>query len=82
MVASVMSFFRQYTVLYSQLARPYSFGLLFSLFTIWFWLNIIQKLKVKPDNTGTGSNNLRDYSLFTISAILATIHIIQHLIRY
>jgi len=31
----------QYPILYSQLARPYSPGLLFSLVTVWFWTKII-----------------------------------------
>lgn len=31
----------EYTVLYSQLARPYSFGLLFSLMLVSFWTEII-----------------------------------------
>lgn len=29
--------FLQYPILYSQLARPYSFGMLFSLASVWFW---------------------------------------------
>lgn len=33
--------FLGYTILYSQLARPYSFGLLFSLMTVYFWTRIL-----------------------------------------
>ena len=31
----------QYPILYSQLARPYSPGLLFTLITVWFWTKIV-----------------------------------------
>lgn len=31
----------QYTIFYSQLARPYAPGLFFSLATVWFWTQII-----------------------------------------
>ena len=31
----------QYTIFYSQLARPYAPGLFFSLVTVWFWTQII-----------------------------------------
>jgi uncharacterized membrane protein len=31
----------QYPILYSQLARPYSPGLFFSLLTVWFWTKIV-----------------------------------------
>ncbi|MBI5218945.1 MAG: glycosyltransferase family 39 protein [Bacteroidia bacterium] len=41
--------FLQYPILYSQLARPYSFGLLFSLLTVWFWTMIFfNKTRRKP----------------------------------
>lgn len=33
--------FLQYPILYSQLARPYAPGLLFSLITVWYWTKII-----------------------------------------
>ncbi|MCH8317636.1 MAG: glycosyltransferase family 39 protein [Bacteroidetes bacterium] len=33
--------FLQFTVYYSQLARPYSLGLLFSLLTVYFWTEIL-----------------------------------------
>ena len=47
--AAAMAFL-QYPILYSQLARPYSPGLLFSLATVWFWTKIVfaQKKKI-PD---------------------------------
>lgn len=33
--------FLEYTILYSQLARPYSFGLLFSLMAAYYWTRIL-----------------------------------------
>ena len=30
-----------YPILYSQLARPYSFGLFFSLLAVWCWINLL-----------------------------------------
>ncbi|MBI4946172.1 MAG: glycosyltransferase family 39 protein [Bacteroidetes bacterium] len=30
-----------FPILYSQLARPYSFGLFFSLLSVWFWTNLL-----------------------------------------
>jgi hypothetical protein len=58
--ASAMAFL-QFPILYSQLARPYSPGLLFSLATIWFWTKIVfdEKRRVK------------DYAGFVIFAALS-----------
>lgn len=56
--------FLQYTILYSQLARPYSMGMLFVLATTFFWSNILFFSKEKP--------KLRDLTGFIISASLAT----------
>jgi hypothetical protein len=39
--------FLQYPILYSQLARPYAPGLLFSLITVWYWTKIIFDEKKK-----------------------------------
>ena len=44
--ASAMTFL-QFSILYSQLARPYSPGLLFSLATVWFWTKIVFNEKRK-----------------------------------
>ena len=51
----------QYPILYSQLARPYSPGLLFSLATVWFWTKIVFDDK-RP---------FKDYAGFTLFAALA-----------
>lgn len=40
LAASALAFL-DYPILYSQLARPYSPGLLFSLATVWFWTKIV-----------------------------------------
>lgn len=45
-VAATLSFL-EYTILYSQLARPYSFGLLFSLITVYCWTRILFDTKEK-----------------------------------
>jgi len=37
----------QYTVMYSQIARPYSFGLLFTLAMVYFWSKLIKKPEKK-----------------------------------
>nr|NQU89093.1 glycosyltransferase family 39 protein [Bacteroidota bacterium] len=50
----------EYPILYSQLARPYSPGLLFSLVTVWFWTKIVFDKK----------KGFIDYSGFTIFAAL------------
>lgn len=39
--------FLGYTILYSQLARPYSFGLLFSLMAVYYWTRILFDLPGK-----------------------------------
>lgn len=31
----------QYTIMHSQIARPYAFGLMFCLFTVWFWTKLM-----------------------------------------
>lgn len=33
----------QYTIMYSQIARPYTSGLFFSLFTVYFWSLLVKK---------------------------------------
>ena len=53
--------FLQFPLLYSQLARPYSPGLLFSLATVWFWTLIIKDKK----------QNLLTYSGFVIFSTLS-----------
>ncbi len=53
--------FLQFPLLYSQLARPYSPGLLFSLATVWFWTLIVKDKK----------QNLLTYSGFVISCALS-----------
>jgi len=53
----------QYTVLYSQVARPYSSGLFFSLLMVYYWSNLMQS----PDK-----NFLRNSLVFVISASLCT----------
>ena len=53
--------FLQFPLLYSQLARPYSPGLLFSLATVWCWTLIIQDKK----------QNLLTYSGFVIFSALS-----------
>ena len=35
----------QYFVMYSQLARPYSIGVLFSLLMVWYWSNFLFKIE-------------------------------------
>ena len=57
--ASVLAFL-QFPILYSQLARPYSPGLLLSLATVWFWTKIVYDEK----------RNLKDYAGFVIFADL------------
>jgi len=53
--------FLQFPLIYSQLARPYSTGLLFSLATVWFWTLLIKDKK----------QNLLNYSGFVISCALS-----------
>lgn len=53
--------FLQYPILYSQLARPYAPGLLFSLITVWYWTKIIFD----------GEKKFADYAGFTLFAALA-----------
>jgi hypothetical protein len=43
--AAAMAFL-QYPILYSQLARPYAPGLLFSLATVWFWSTLVSNKKL------------------------------------
>ena len=43
LVATTAFAFLQFPILYSQLARPYSPGLLFSLLAVFFWTKIIQQ---------------------------------------
>ena len=65
MSALVMSFL-QYTIIYSQVARPYSFGLLFSLSAVWFWTNLI--FNKQKDNIKLF---IFYYSLFILSIVFA-----------
>ena len=51
----------QYTVLYSQIARPYSSGLFFSLLMVWFWSNLV----LSPEKS-----YFRNSLFFVISASL------------
>ncbi len=50
----------QYPILYSQLVRPYSPGLLFTLITVWFWTKIVFDK----------NKRLKDYLGFSIFAAL------------
>ncbi len=40
----------QYTVMYSQIARPYISGLLFSLMMVYYWTFVIENKKIKVDS--------------------------------
>ena len=40
----------QYTVFYSQLARPYSPGLFFTLLSVYYWTKVVFKDKLKKSN--------------------------------
>jgi len=51
----------QYPILYSQLARPYSPGLFFSLATVWFWTKIVFDQRKR----------VTDYAGFSVFASLA-----------
>lgn len=57
--------FLQFSLLYSQIARPYGPGMLFSLMLIYFWIKIFYK----PQNSQT-QVLLRHYVCFSISAAL------------
>lgn len=52
----------EFPILYSQLARPYSPGLLFSMMSVWFWTKILFAEKVKN----------KDFVFYVISTSLAT----------
>lgn len=54
----------QYFILYSQIARPYSPGLLFSLLTVWFWTQIFFSSK-------ENNNAWLNYGGFIISSSLS-----------
>ena len=41
LVAASFVSFLQFPVMYSQIARPYASGLMFSLMMVWFWTNIV-----------------------------------------
>lgn len=41
LVAAAVMTFLQFPLLYSQIARPYGSGVLFSLFFIWFWMQLV-----------------------------------------
>jgi hypothetical protein len=51
--------FLQFPILYSQIARPYIFGLLFTLVAIWFWTRLLF------DNNKKKYINVLGYSLST-----------------
>lgn len=51
----------EYTILYSQLARPYSPGLLFSLSTVYFWTRVLFNEEKK----------VKDYIALMLSYVLA-----------
>ncbi len=59
-VASIISSI-EYTLMYSQIARPYIIGMFFSLLMVYFWINIIQE----PDR-----KRLTHLAGFTLSATL------------
>lgn len=61
LLAALSMAFLKFPLLYSQLARPYSPGLLFSLATVWFWTLIIKDKK----------QNLLTFSGFVISCALS-----------
>lgn len=64
LAASALAFL-DYPILYSQLARPYSSGLLFSIITVWFWTKIVFDEKKK----------LSDYAGFALfTALTAYMH--------
>lgn len=52
----------QYAVLYSQLARPYSSGLFFTLLMVYGWTGIIQN--------STSGKNIKSYIIFVLGMIL------------
>lgn len=69
LAASALAFL-DYPILYSQLARPYSPGLLFSLITVWFWTKIVFDEKRKWS----------DYAGFAVfTALTAYVHHIAFL---
>ncbi len=53
----------QYTVMYSQIARPYASGLFFTLAMVYFWTQLIKK----PDKRF--SINLSLYTLFAVLSV-------------
>ena len=59
--AALILSFLGYTILYSQLARPYSFGLLFSLMAVYYWTRIIYD--------PPGRNKAGSYIGWTISLV-------------
>ena len=50
-----------FPILYSQLARPYSFGLFFSLLAVWCWTNLL---------FGSGKNIYRKAILYGLATVL------------
>ena len=79
LLSAIVISFLQYTILYSQLARPYSFGLLFSLSTVYFWTKIVMETRVgslekRKIISIPGTQNSKYYSLFTINYKLSTIN--------
>lgn len=59
--------FLQFPLLYSQIARPYGPGMLFSLMLVYFWLNIFFD---ESGNLKTGKPKLKHLAGFAISAAL------------
>lgn len=67
----------EFPILYSQLARPYSFGLFFSLLAVWFWTRLLldpdKKIWVKASFYGiaTALCMLTHYFAFFFALIVA-----------
>jgi hypothetical protein len=53
----------EYPILYSQIARPYSPGLFFSLLAVWYWTRAV----MKPEFKANGKVNLLNYLGFILS---------------
>lgn len=58
--AAAVIAFLQFPILYSQLARPYSPGLLFSLAMVWYWIKVVFNEK----------RGLKDYAGFVVFGAL------------
>lgn len=60
-IAAAIIAFSGYTILYGEIARPYSFGLLFSTLTLWYW----GRLFIKKETT------LRNFILLGVWVLLS-----------